>query len=130
MAGPLYIKGHADPSLLTAHLYEMIRQLRAEGIQRVEDGIVVERHAHDPALDLELASVEFVGAAREIKRATEAVEAGDLEEMIVTNRGRITVLRRVAKDYYLMLVLGPAALLGRGRYELRKAAHELSGEFA
>lgn len=95
-----------------------------------EDGIVVERYAHDPALDLELASVEFVGAAREIKRATEAVEAGDLEEMIVTNSGRLTVLRRVAREYYLMVVMRPSGLLGRGRYELRKAAHELAAEFA
>jgi predicted regulator of Ras-like GTPase activity (Roadblock/LC7/MglB family) len=94
-----------------------------------EDGIVVERHVVDPSLDVEMASVEFVGAAREIRRATAAIDAGELEELIVTNSGRITVLRLVGPGYYLLLHLAPTALVGRGRYELRRAAHELAGEF-
>jgi predicted regulator of Ras-like GTPase activity (Roadblock/LC7/MglB family) len=95
-----------------------------------EDGIVVERHAASPAVDLELASVEFVGAGREIKRATEAVQAGELEEMIVTNAGWITLLRRVGPGYYLLLLMAPSGLLGRARFELRRAAVELANEFA
>lgn len=95
-----------------------------------EDGIVVERHAVDPSLDLELAGVEFLGAAREIRRATAAVEAGEMDEMIVTNRGRLTLLRLIGPGYYLLLLLEPAAVVGRGRYELRRAAIELASEFA
>jgi predicted regulator of Ras-like GTPase activity (Roadblock/LC7/MglB family) len=95
-----------------------------------EDGIVVERHAASPAIDLDLAAVEFVGAGREIKRATESVDAGELEEMIVTNRARVTVLRLIGPGYYLLLVMDPGGLLGRARYELRRAAIELADEFA
>lgn len=95
-----------------------------------EDGIIVERHVADPDLDLELACVEFVGGAREMRRATAAVEAGELQEMIVTNTARVAVLRLIGPGYYLLLLLQPAALVGRGRYELRRAAHELAGEFA
>ena len=94
-----------------------------------EDGIVVERHTADAAFDLELASVELVGAAREIRRATAAVEAGELEELLVTNAGRLSLLRLIGPGYYLLLHLVPGALVGRGRYELRRAAHELAGEF-
>ena len=94
-----------------------------------EDGIVVERHVADPSLDLELASVEIVGAAREIRRATTAIDAGELQELIVTNTGRLAVLRLVGPGYYLLLHLAPTALVGRGRYELRREAHELASEF-
>jgi predicted regulator of Ras-like GTPase activity (Roadblock/LC7/MglB family) len=94
-----------------------------------EDGIVVERHLVDPAVDLELASVEFVGATREMRRATTEVEAGELEEMFVANRRRLTLLRQIGPGYYLLLFMAPTALVGRGRYELRRAAHALAGEF-
>jgi len=95
-----------------------------------EDGIIVERHVADPAVDLELASVEFVGAAREIRRATAAVESGELDEMIVTNTGRLTLLRLIGPGYYLLLLMAPSGLAGRGRYELRRAAHAMASEFA
>lgn len=94
-----------------------------------EDGIVVERFAADPSLDLELASVEIMGAAREIHRATTAIDAGELEELIVTNAKRLAVLRFIGPGYYLLLHLAPTALVGRGRYELRRAGHELASEF-
>lgn len=95
-----------------------------------EDGIVVERHAIDPGLDLELASAEFAGAAKEMRRASLAVESGELDELLVSCRERLAVLRSIGPGYYLLLFMGPASLIGRGRYELRRAAHALAGEFA
>ena len=95
-----------------------------------EDGIVVERHAVDEALDLELASVEFAGAAREMRRATMAAESGELEEMLVASHGRLSLLKHIAPGYYLLLFMAPTALVGRGRYELRRAVHVLANEFA
>ena len=95
-----------------------------------EDGIIVERHAIDPAIDLELASAEFAGAAREMRRGTMAVNAGELDEILVSNRDRLTLLRLIGPGYYLVLFMAPRALVGRGRYELRRAAHALANEFA
>jgi predicted regulator of Ras-like GTPase activity (Roadblock/LC7/MglB family) len=95
-----------------------------------EDGIIVDRHITDAAVDVELASVEFLGAVREIRRATAAVESGELEEMIVTNTGAQTLLRLIGPGYYLLLLMAPSGLAGRGRYELRRTAHELANEFA
>jgi predicted regulator of Ras-like GTPase activity (Roadblock/LC7/MglB family) len=94
-----------------------------------EDGIVVERHILSAAADLDLASVEFVAAAREVKRASEAAQAGELEEMAIASEAWITLLRRVGPGYYLLLFMDPKGLLGRGRYELRRAAVELAPEF-
>jgi predicted regulator of Ras-like GTPase activity (Roadblock/LC7/MglB family) len=95
-----------------------------------EDGIIVERHAVDAGIDLELASAEFAGAAREMRRGTMAVDAGELEEILVSNHARLTLLRLIGPGYYLLLFLSPGALVGRGRYELRRAAHALANEFA
>ena len=95
-----------------------------------EDGIIVERHAIDPAIDLELASAEFAGAAREMRRGTMAVDAGELDEILVTSRARLTLLRLIGPGYYLLLFMAPGALVGRGRYELRRAGHALANEFA
>lgn len=38
----IYIKGHADPTLCTADLWEMARELKEAGIRRVEGGVVVD----------------------------------------------------------------------------------------
>ena len=95
-----------------------------------EDGIIVERHTVDNELDLELASAEFAGAAREMRRGTMAVDAGELDEILVTSRDRLTLLRLIGPGYYLLLFMAPGALVGRGRYELRRAAHALAHEFA
>jgi len=40
--GPLYVQCHADPALSTADLWEMVRELRAAGVGRVEGEIVVD----------------------------------------------------------------------------------------
>jgi len=95
-----------------------------------EDGIIVERHAVDLGIDLELASAEFAGATREMRRGTMAVDAGELDEIMVTSRSRLALLRLIGPGYYLLLFLAPGALVGRGRYEMRRAAHVLANEFA
>lgn len=95
-----------------------------------EDGIIVERVVVDPAIDLELASAEFAGATREMRRGTMAVGAGELDEVLAASRERLTLLRLIGPGYYLLLFMAPGALVGRGRYELRRAAHALASEFA
>ncbi|MCP4199057.1 MAG: D-alanyl-D-alanine carboxypeptidase/D-alanyl-D-alanine-endopeptidase, partial [Proteobacteria bacterium] len=40
--GPVYIKGHADPTLSTDVLWKMSRDLKAAGVRRVEGGVVVD----------------------------------------------------------------------------------------
>lgn len=94
-----------------------------------EDGIIVERYTGDPAFDVELASVEYVGGCRDIRKAMESLESGDVEEVaVVTERHRM-LLRTISPGYFLVLMLGPGASLGRGRYELKKASYALAPEF-
>lgn len=45
--GPIYLKGHADPLLVTADLWEMVHSLVEAGVRRVEGGIVVDNTYFD-----------------------------------------------------------------------------------
>ena len=40
--GALYIKGHGDPTLMTDHLWKMVREFKAAGVRRIEGGVVVD----------------------------------------------------------------------------------------
>lgn len=95
-----------------------------------EDGIVVERHLVKPDIDLELAGAELAAGSQEIKRATADFQAGDLDEILIVNRKSATLLRRIGPGYYLLLIMDAAGVLGRARFELRRAALELAPEFA
>lgn len=94
-----------------------------------EDGIIVERHVADTRFDTELASVEYVGGCRDIRRATEALESGEVEEVAVVTEKSKLLLRLVSPGYFIVLILGPEGSLGKGRFELKKAAYELAPEF-
>jgi hypothetical protein len=51
-----------------------------------------------------------------------------VREVATVGDGAITVLSRVTGEYYLLLLLGREGNLGRGRFELRKAAAALEKE--
>lgn len=94
-----------------------------------EDGIVVERATVDEDFDTELASVEYVGSCRDIRRAMESLESGDVEEVAVVTEKNKLLLRTISPGYFLVLILGAEGSLGRGRFELKKASYELAPEF-
>lgn len=40
--GPLYLKGYGDPYLVTESFWQLLRGLRAMGIERIDDGLVLD----------------------------------------------------------------------------------------
>ncbi len=40
--GPLYFKGHGDPTLRTDDIWELVHELRRGGVRRIEGGVVVD----------------------------------------------------------------------------------------
>ncbi len=94
-----------------------------------DDGIIVERYVVEDQFDAELTSVEYVGGCRDIKRASESLESGEVEEVdIITEKMRM-LLRSISPGYFIILMMGPGGSIGRGRYELKKASYELAPEF-
>ncbi len=106
---------------------------RIEGVLGVavigDDGIIVERCATDPDFDSELASLEFVASCKELKRASDSIESGALEEVTVVLEKTTVLLRTVSPGYFIVLLMRPGQSLGRGRYEIKRASYELAPEF-
>ena len=94
-----------------------------------EDGIIVERNSVDSDFDTELVSVEYVGSCRDIRRAMESLETGEVEEVTVVTEKNTLLLRTVSPGYFLALFLAAGASLGKGRFVLKKASYELAPEF-
>jgi D-alanyl-D-alanine carboxypeptidase/D-alanyl-D-alanine-endopeptidase (penicillin-binding protein 4) len=56
VAGPLVLRGHGDPSLRSGDLWELVQDLRARGIKKIEGDILVDQRFFDdqttpPAFD-------------------------------------------------------------------------------
>jgi predicted regulator of Ras-like GTPase activity (Roadblock/LC7/MglB family) len=85
------------------------------------DGIPVESVSADPDLDLEVLAAEMVAQARSISDNHRELEVGEVQQLAVTTDKLTLMVSSVAKDYYLLLVLGPDGSYGRARFELRRA---------
>ncbi len=94
------------------------------------DGIAVESVSNDPELDLEVLSAELVAQARSIAENHREIAMGEVQHVAVTTEHGTVMVSSVAKDYYLLLVLGPEGSYGRARFELRRARLLLESELS
>jgi predicted regulator of Ras-like GTPase activity (Roadblock/LC7/MglB family) len=72
--------------------------------------------------------IETWGSPQSLTIETVAAEMSALREIATVTDGGIAVLSRVTGEYYLLLLLAREGNLGRGRFELRKAAAALEKE--
>ena len=86
-----------------------------------KDGIPVESVSSDPTLDLEVLSAELIAQTRSISENHRELEVGTVQQLSVTTDRLTLMVSSVAKDYYLLLVLGSEGNFGRARFELRRA---------
>ncbi|HEY9284754.1 MAG TPA: roadblock/LC7 domain-containing protein [Pyrinomonadaceae bacterium] len=95
------------------------------------DGIPVEKSLGEAGADanLDVAAAEFVAVVRAAERASANMGFGALRELVVSTDRFHFLLRLMARDYFLVLVLERGGNLGRGRFELRKAELDLAREF-
>ena len=95
------------------------------------DGIAVEKVLGDAGSEanLDVAAAEFVSVVRAAERASANMGYGSLRELVVSTDRFNFLLRLMARDYFLVLVLEQGGNLGRGRFELRKAELDLAREF-
>ena len=94
------------------------------------DGIPVETYVPDTGFDPQQAGAEYATVLAAARRASQSLEAGDVEELAIqTDRGTLLV-RLVTPDYFVALALGPGAIRGRGRFHLRLASLKLAPELA
>jgi len=105
---------------------------RVEGTRTVSligaDGIPVETHGDVEGLSIETVAAEMGNLLRAARNASVAAGTGEIRELAALTETSITVLSRVTEEYYLLLLLARGGNLGRGRFELAKAAATLEKE--
>ena len=96
------------------------------------DGILVEKSVKDEAAEanLDVAAATFTLLVRNAQRAGADVGVGSLREMVVGYENTCFLMRLVTHEYFFVLAMREDGILGRGRFELRKAELELAKEFA
>jgi len=92
------------------------------------DGIPIETWGSPQSLSIETVAAEMSSLLQAARRASAASSFGELREIATVTDGGISILSRVTGEYYLLLLLAREGNLGRGRFELRKAAAALEKE--
>lgn len=96
------------------------------------DGIAVEKVILDAGVDanIDVAAAEITSLVRNAQRAGENLGHGALQEVVICYKGTCFLMRLVTRDYFIVLAMREDGIIGRGRFELRKAELELAKEFA
>ncbi len=94
------------------------------------DGIPVSMFASDEEQDIETIGMEFSVLLREVKKASEMLESGQMEEVTVRTEKMSTILRVINKEYFVAMVIVPGGNLGKTRYALRVLAPKLNVELS
>ena len=94
------------------------------------DGIPIAEICEGSGVDLEKAAAECTSLIKTAAATGRAMEQGFAREVVLLCDDAQTILRTVTPDYFLCLILGPGAHLGRARYEVRKACQRLEEELS
>jgi predicted regulator of Ras-like GTPase activity (Roadblock/LC7/MglB family) len=90
------------------------------------DGIGVETVvANGHEIDTEATEVELAGLVGNVHRAAQALEAGNIKDLIVEGEKRSYLITPLDQSYFLAVILGTHANLGRARFEVKRVAQRL-----
>ncbi len=90
------------------------------------DGIAVEKLAAQSSFSVDLASAEWAGLAKRAAASLRSQGAvGGPEEISVSSASGLVIVRALGGDYFLCLVVGPACIPGRARFEAWRAGLQL-----
>jgi len=93
------------------------------------DGIAVDEFLKSPGVDLQSMGAEFGNVLKVVEQASGSLRMGDPREMAVMTEAGELLIRKINEDYFLALLMGPGANLGKGRFAARIAAGMLEKEF-
>lgn len=95
------------------------------------DGIEIESHVEGAGagdVDVKSLLVEYSGLFRSARDASDAHQAGGVEELSLSTDKVLTVARMVTPEYFMMIALEPDGNFGKARYLLRVTAPKLRSE--
>ena len=89
------------------------------------DGIAVEKVSARKDVNIDLLSAEGINVVKRAAASFRDPPADPLEEITISSRSRLTILRSLGSDYFLCVVVGADGVPGRARYEAWRAGLEL-----
>jgi predicted regulator of Ras-like GTPase activity (Roadblock/LC7/MglB family) len=93
------------------------------------DGIPVEEYSITRDIDLQSMTVEYATLLKEIERGSQASQLGSTKEVTVIADKAMIMLRRLTKEYFMVLIITPDGNFGKGRFLLRMSVPKLLKEF-
>jgi len=100
----------------------------AQGAAIVDaDGIPV--IAKPTGIELEVLGAEFAAILRDVGQGGSDLKHGHLQQVSVCAQDAVVILTTIVAGYFLVLLLGPEAQVGRGRFYSRVAGVRLLSEF-
>lgn len=107
---------------------------RTEGVQGAVimgmDGIAIGERIIDPSCSIQTVGIEYASAIKSIQKASESLEAGAVQEVVINTETGAFILRMITDEYFIALALAPGGNFGKARYMMRLMVPRLVGEFA
>lgn len=101
------------------------------------DGIAVDTYIRDKdAVDINIVGMEFSFILGQVKKAAKILHSppsmniGEVEELVIKAEHLTLVIRMLADDYFLAVVLEPSGNFGKCRFLLRLVAPQIISELA
>ncbi len=86
-----------------------------------KDGIAIQNYIRDgDVYDVEGVVIEYIKVLDEIRKATNILKLGEVEEISIKAIDMVILFRLINADYFAALVLEPGVNIGKGRYMLEE----------
>jgi predicted regulator of Ras-like GTPase activity (Roadblock/LC7/MglB family) len=90
------------------------------------DGIAVESYSRDQGgFDINIIVMEFSYILTQVKRASETLRVGGMQELVLKAEQLLLVVRMLNDEYFLAVALHPTGNLGKCRFLMRLIAPKL-----
>ncbi len=81
------------------------------------DGVpLAEYKTPETTVDISSMCIEYTEVLKEIKKASEVLEAGFMEEITVRSNDLVYIVRLINEEFFLAMLLTPDGNSGKGRY--------------
>lgn len=95
------------------------------------DGIAIEQFLLPcDGVDLSIIGVEYANILKEIKKASEVLHTGSMEEVSIRTERFYVVVRILSDDYFVALIIHRDGNFGKARYLLLREAGNLKDALA
>ena len=99
------------------------------GLIMGSDGISLAYHTRpDAEIEMEVVGIEYAGLLSEVRKVSEILESGEVQEVTVSTDRYVVIMRNVTPEYFLALALVPQGNIGKGRFMLRIQGPEVRKE--